>query len=192
MKVKTIIDMILIFFLVASCDSKTKSDLQEREKVLVQKERKFAQKEAEYEALLNMRDSLRLTKSKLLTIDTIVQRWPDSISGQWNSRLVCRSSNCSSYVIGDQRNEHWVFFSDSTGLFVRATSHNKNIQLFKGTLQGNQIILSKFLNRDTEQMAKIQINLEMLGSKIIKGTQIIQTKADCVANFSVELTPNEK
>ena len=72
MKVKTIIDMILIFFLVASCDSKTKSDLQEREKVLVQKERKFAQKEAEYEALLNMRDSLRLTKSKLLTIDTIV------------------------------------------------------------------------------------------------------------------------
>lgn len=184
--------MIFLCVFITACNSGDGADIKTREARLAQQEQELAHKEAEYKALLHMRDSLQAAKSKPFTADTIVQRWPDSIAKQWNSRLVCRSSNCNNYVIGDQRNEQWQFVADSAGLFVRATSRNRTIQVFKGTLLDNQIILNREPDSVGDHMARIQIKLDILGARIIKGTQIIRAKADCEANFSVELTPKEK
>jgi len=190
--VKKIRNIVFFCTIITACNSGGSADLKIREARLAQQEQEFAQKQADYKSLLAMRDSLNAAKSTNLDSAEVPQTWPDSIQGQWNSRLVCRSSTCNSYVIGDQRNEQWQFLADSGGLFVRATSRNKTVQLFKGTLRDNQIILNKERDSIGDHMAQIQIKLDMLGSKIIKGTQIIRTKADCEANFSVELTPKEK
>lgn len=188
---KKIIHLSILTLLIYSCNN-AGGDLQQREERLAQKEQEFANKEGEYKALLAMRDSLRAAKSKSADSMLVAQNWPDSIAGQWSSRLVCRSSTCSNYVIGDQRNEQWQFVADSTGLYVRTSTKNKTTQLFKGSLQGNQITLVQQHDSIADGRAQIQINLAIIGPEIMRGTQTIYTKGDCQATFSVELISNEK
>lgn len=164
----------------------------EREHNLSVREQDFAQKEADYRALLAMRDSLNAAKSTPISASPQAQVWPDSLQGDWNSRLVCRSSTCNNYVIGDQRNELWQFVADSTGLYVKATSKNKTVHLLKARLESNQILLKEQLDSTSNNGAELQVTLDNISSKIIKGTQYIRTKGKCEANFSIELTPNKK
>ena len=190
-QVKKIIHISIFALLISSCNNED-GDIRQREERLVQKEQEFANKEAEYKALLAMRDSLMASKVSQIDSTSHTQAWPDSLAGQWSSRLVCRSSTCGNYVIGDQRNEQWQFVADSTGLYVKTSTKNKTMQLFKGTLQGNQLTLVQQPDSIADNRARIQINLDFIGSKIMRGTQTIHTKGDCQANFSVELIPNEK
>ena len=189
---KKILYLTLFSLLIISCDSKGRADLQNREEQLVKKEHEFAQKESEYDALLAMRDSLQAAESKQLKPDTIVQRWPDSIAGQWSSRLVCRSSNCNNYVIGDQRNEQWQFVADASGIYVKTYTKNKTMRLFKGSLSDNRISLVQVQDSMDESRARVQMNLDLIGSKIMRGTQTVGTNGDCEANFSIELTRIER
>ncbi|WP_293888752.1 hypothetical protein [Sphingobacterium sp. UBA3549] len=189
---KNIVYMIFLSVLIVSCGQRETTALQNREEQLVKKEHEFAQKESEYDALLAMRDSLRASQSKQLKPDTIVQRWPDSIAGQWNSRLVCRSSNCNNYVIGDQRNEQWQFVADATGIYVKTYTKNKTMRLFKGSLLDNRISLVQVQDSMNESRARVQMNLDLIGSKIMRGTQTVGTNGDCEANFSIELTRIER
>jgi hypothetical protein len=66
------------------------------------------------------------------------------------------------------------------------------MNLFKGTLQDNRITLVEQRDSIGGSRGKIQINIDLIGANLMRGTQTIQTKGDCQANFSVELTPNEK
>lgn len=184
--------MIFLLVLIVSCGQTGRNDLQDREEQLLKKEHDFARKESEYDALLAMRDSLRAAESKRLRPDTIVQHWPDSIAGQWSSRLVCRSSNCNNYVIGDQRNEQWEFMADATGIYVKTYTKNKTTRLFKGSLLDNRISLVQVQDSMDESRARVQMNLDLIGAKIMRGTQTIGTLGDCQANFSIELTPTER
>ena len=188
---KKIIHLSILTLLISSCNNRD-GDIRQREERLAKKEQEFANKEGEYKALLAMRDSLRAAKFKSADSMLVAQNWPDSIAGQWSSRLVCRSSTCSNYVIGDQRNEQWQFVADSTGLYVRTSTKNKTTQLFKGSLQGNQITLVQQHDSIADGRAQIQINLAIIGPEIMRGTQTIHTKGDCQATFSVELISNEK
>ncbi len=189
---KNIVYMIFLLVLIVSCGQTGRNDLQDREEQLLKKEHDFARKESEYDALLAMRDSLRAAESKRLRPDTIVQHWPDSIAGQWSSRLVCRSSNCNNYVIGDQRNEQWEFMADATGIYVKTYTKNKTTRLFKGSLLDNRISLVQVQDSMDESRARVQMNLDLIGAKIMRGTQTIGTQGDCQANFSIELTPTER
>lgn len=184
--------IIFLSILITSCNRSGNADLQERETLLAQKEKDFALKENEYKGLIAMRDSLRSAKLKAADTSAVVRSWPDSIAGLWNSRLICRASTCNNYVIGDQRNEQWQFMADSTGLYLKTTSKNKTMNLFKGTLQDNRITLVEQRDSIGGSRGKIQINIDLIGANLMRGTQTIQTKGDCQANFSVELTPNEK
>lgn len=188
---KKIIHISILTLLISSCNNGG-SDIQQREERLVQKEQEFANKEAEYKALLAMRDSLMASKVNQSDSVSRTQAWPDSLAGQWSSRLVCRSSTCGNYVIGDQRNEQWQFVADSTGLYVKTSTKNKTMQLFKGSLQDNRLRLVGVGDSVGDKSAGIQVNIDLVGTKLMRGTQTIYTKADCQATFSVELIPNEK
>jgi len=178
----------LLFFLV-NCDNKEKSnELMQREQQLLDKEKLFAQKEAEYQSLLKMRDSIFNQQHS----DSIkIVKWPDEIAGVWTGKVICTESNCSDYVVGDQRTDTWEFASDSIQLFSKIINNNNLVRLYSGKFENNEIKL----NFKTDSTAKKQVDMNVLLNDIsdtkMKGVRTIALD-NCMAKFSVELIRSKK
>lgn len=183
--------LIILTLLLFSCTNKKEQELTERENALLKREQQFAEKETEYESLLKMRDSL---SASIETKDTIseIKNWPESLPADWNSKMVCRESNCSNYVIGDQRSESWKFVSDSTGIYANVVNNNKLVRVFKAQYNPEKITLEFVKDSSAKSMTKINVVLNDIKKNIIKGTQTITGQDNCKAVFSVELTPAPK
>ena len=190
MTLQRLLVLILILFSI-SCSNKKEQELIERENILLQREKKFADKEAEYELLLKMKDSIQST---IVVKDTLpkVQVWPDSLKTKWNSKMVCRESNCSNYVIGDQRTEVWDFVSDSIGIYANVLNNNELKRVFRGQYLVNKIVLDSAIESSSRNNIKINVVLDDIKKNVIKGTQTITGQNNCTAKFSVELTPSKK
>lgn len=180
--------IILSFY---SCSNKKEQELILRENALLEREKQFQDKEAEYDYLLKMKDSLQ-SVSKVKDTVSKVQEWPDSIKIKWNSKMVCRESNCSNYVIGDQRNEIWEFLSDSTGMYTNVLSNNEIKRVFTGQYLENKIVLDSAKETSVKNKIKVSVVLDDIKKNIIKGTQTVTGQDNCTAKFSVELTPSNK
>ena len=186
---KNSILLISSLFLLFSCDNKDKAnDLALRETELLNKEKLFAQKEAEYQSLLKMRDSIfNHTNSDSIKI----VKWSDEISGAWIGKVICTESNCGDYVVGDQRTDTWEFDSDSIQLFTKIINNNNLVRLYSGKFENNEIKL----NFKTDSTAKKQVNMNVLLNEIssnkIRGTRTVAVD-NCVAKFSVELIRSTK
>lgn len=180
--------IILSFY---SCSNKKEQELILRENALLEREKQFQDKEAEYDYLLKMKDSLQ-SVSKVKDTVSKVQEWPDSIKIKWNSKMVCRESNCSNYVIGDQRNEIWEFLSDSTGMYSNVLSNNEIKRVFTGQYLENKIVLDSAKETSVKNKIKVSVVLDDIKKNIIKGTQTVTGQDNCTAKFSVELTPSNK
>ena len=185
---KKLILLFIIICAISSCENKKEHDLQEREKVLNLKEEEFAIKEADYKSLLLMRDSILALKDTIKPEIVLLKSWPDSLRGVWNSKMVCRESNCSNYVIGDQRNEVWQFFSDSTGIYTNVLNNKKLVRIFKAKYIGDKIHLDFSSDSTSKSKVKINVILDDIKKNVIKGTQTITGQDNCTAKFSVELT----
>jgi len=185
---KKLILLFIIICAISSCENKKEQDLQEREKVLNLKEEEFAIKEADYKSLLLMRDSILALKDTIKPEIVLLKSWPDSLRGVWNSKMVCRESNCSNYVIGDQRNEVWQFFSDSTGIYTNVLNNKKLVRIFKAKYIGDKIHLDFSSDSTSKSKVKINVILDDIKKNVIKGTQTITGQDNCTAKFSVELT----
>src|SRR5690606_2926560 len=194
------IDMIARFYLIylvivllVSCGQVSgKQTLADREKALEKREQNMALMEKEYRTLLKMRDSLRASESAALERDTTSthEPWPDSVLGEWNSRMVCRASRCANYVVGDQRHEVWRFYSDSIGSYVQVVNNDEHIRIFKGQQKGNEITLNILTYTNmTKSMLTRRIQLDNISPRVMKGTLVLTGKNNCETVFSVELTP---
>lgn len=183
---------ILLFsflFLLLNCDNKDKAnDLALREKQLLEKEKSFAQKESDYQSLLKLRDSI-FNKKDTDSVKIVI--WPTGISGEWTGKVVCTESNCSDYVVGDQRTDTWEFDSDSTQLVAKIINNNNLVRLYSGKFNNNEIKL----NFKTDSTAKKQVDMNVLLNDIspnkIKGIRTIAVD-NCMAKFSVELIRSTK
>ncbi|ASK32716.1 hypothetical protein CEY12_08295 [Chryseobacterium sp. T16E-39] len=183
--------MLILFispFLLLSCDNRQKEKkLLEREQQLLEKEKLFAHKESEYQALIKMRDSIFSKKDSIQ-----IMKWPTEISGSWNGKVICIESNCSDYVVGDQRNDTWEFDSDSIQLVTKIISNSNLIRLYSGRFENNEIKL----NFKTDSTAKKKVDMNILLNDIsdtkIRGTRTVMTDNNCTAKFSVELTRSSK
>jgi hypothetical protein len=174
------------FFLVSCNDKKKERDLLMREKQLLEKEKLFAQKESEYQVLLKMRDSIFSKKDSVKAV-----AWPDEIKGQWTGKVICTESNCSDYVVGDQRSDNWEFDSDSIQLTAKIINNNNLIRVYSGNFDNNEIKL----NYKTDSTSKKQVEMNVLLNEIspnkIRGTRTV-TVDQCTAKFSVELLRSTK
>ncbi|GGN03896.1 hypothetical protein GCM10010967_43440 [Dyadobacter beijingensis] len=178
------------FLLLISCltcwscrDTERERQLAQREQLLLQKEQEFAIKEADYKALVRMRDSVFAQKS-----DTVIIRtWPDDLAGMWTSKSICRESNCTEYVIGDQRSNAWEFVSDSTGLFTRVFNNNKLIRVYAASYDSTGIRLHYRSDSSAAKLTEMNVELGRSGN-LMKGMQTIGIDNACTAKFSVELT----
>ena len=162
-----------------------------RENTLLEREKQFQDKEADYDKLLKMRDSL-LSISKVKDTLPKVKEWPENLKVTWNSKMICRESNCSNYVIGDQRSEVWEFVSDSTGMFTNVLSNNEIKRVFAGQYLESKIVLDSAKEASSKNKIKVSVVLDDIKKNIIKGTQTITGQDNCIAKFSVELTPSTK
>lgn len=186
---KNSILLIFLSLLFVSCDYKDRENaLILREKQLLDKEKSFAQKEADYQSLLKMRDSI-VSKKGLDSIKIV--RWPQEIAGSWIGKVICTESNCSDYVVGDQRTDTWEFASDSLQLFSKIINNNNLVRLYSGKFENNEIKL----NFKTDSTAKKKVDMNVLLNDIsdtkIKGIRTIAVD-NCMAKFSVELVRSTK
>jgi len=186
--------LLLLIFALSSCnnDLKSNQDLEQREEALLLREAKFADKEADYNSLLKMRDSLMAAGDKIKDTIVPVRAWPDSLGIKWNSKMVCRESKCSNYVIGDQRNEVWQFVSDSTGIYANVLNKNKVVRVFKADYLKGKIGLNFTTDSTATKKVIIDVVLDDIKDDVIKGIQTITGQDNCTAKFSVELTPSKK
>lgn len=175
------------FFFVACDDNKKEKELLVRERQLLEKEKLFAQKESEYQALLKMRDSIFSQKKDSVKIVV----WPADVAGEWTGKVICTESNCSDYVVGDQRTDTWEFDSDSTQLVTKIINNNNLVRVYSGKFENNEVKL----NYKTDSTSKKQVEMNVLLNEIspnkIRGTRTIAVDK-CLAKFSVELVRSTK
>lgn len=175
-------------FLMISCDYKEKEkSLTEREKQLLEKEKLFAKKESEYQNLIKMRDSIFSKKDSVK-----IAMWPEEISGSWNGKVICTESNCSDYVVGDQRTDTWEFDSDSTHLSAKIINNNNLVRVYSGKFENNEIKLNFRTDSTSQKKVEMNVLLNDISDNKIKGTRSIISDNGCTARFSVELVRSTK
>lgn len=189
---KKILLIVFLTCLFISCENKKELELQKREQALNLREEKIVEKESEYQSLLLFRDSIYALKDTVKNTIASINKWPESIQGIWNSKMLCRESNCSKYVIGDQRNETWQFLSDSTGIYTNVLNNKKLIRVFKAKYSDDKILLEFKTDTILKNSVKMNVVLDDIKDNVIKGTQTITGQDNCTARFSVELTLPQK
>ncbi|SHL76224.1 hypothetical protein [Chryseobacterium polytrichastri] len=183
----TLFILLAISFFLVSCNDKEKEkNLISREEQLLQKEKLFAQKESEYQALLKMRDSLFSKKDSVKIV-----RWPAEISGDWTGKVICTESNCSDYVVGDQRIDTWEFDNDSTQLVTKIINNNNLVRLYAGKFDHNEIKLNFKTDSTSKKKVEMNVLLNDISDNKIRGTRTVMVD-NCMAKFSVELLRSTK
>ncbi|MCW3161548.1 hypothetical protein [Chryseobacterium oryctis] len=177
----------IILFFIGCSDKRKENNLSVREQQLLEKEKLFAQKESEYQALLKMRDSIFSEKDSANVIS-----WPIEISGLWNGKTICTESSCTDYVVGDQRTDIWEFDQDSTQMITKIISNNKLVRVYSGKFENNEIKL--YYKTDSTSQKKVEMNVlfNEISAEKIKGTRTITIDDNCTAKFSVELLRSTK
>ena len=184
--------LLILACIFISCESKKELELQKREKALDLREQQLAEKEADYKSLLLMCDSIVAVKDSIENDAAALKEWPENLRGIWNSKMLCRESNCSNYVIGDQRNESWQFIADSTGIYTNVLNAKKLVRVFKAKYMDDKIILEFNSDSISKNRTKMNVVLDDIKENVIKGTQTITGQDNCIARFSVELTLPQK
>ncbi|MDQ1097006.1 MULTISPECIES: hypothetical protein [Chryseobacterium] len=183
MKKSTILILFTFGLLIISCRDKDKeASLAAREQQLLEKEKLFAQKESEYQSLIKMRDSIFAKKDSVT-----IASWPPEIAGSWIGKVICTESNCSDYVIGDQRTDTWEFDSDSTQLVTKIINNNNLVRIYSGKMDKNEIRLNFKTDSTSKKMVDMNVVLNDISANKIKGTRTIAADNNCMAKFSVEL-----
>ncbi|MHA4895474.1 hypothetical protein ACXZ1K_12035 [Pedobacter sp. PWIIR3] len=188
-KLRDILYYTLALICLSACENdQRKQQLDEREKSLMAKEMEFAAKEADYQSLIQMRDSVMSRKMDT----TIITRWPADIPGIWTGKTVCNESDCSDYVVGDQRTDTWVFANDTTSIFTKIINKEKLIRVYTASVDSTQISLHYKSDSTATRKVDIRVLLNASGKNQMKGTQTILVNENCEAKFTVELERTAK
>lgn len=181
-KKKLLFTAVVLSFLYACNDHTKERELMQREADLNRREQMFQAKEAEYLSLLKMRDSLQYQDSIVNII-----AWPEEISGQWNSKIVCVETSCSDYVIGDTRNDLWEFSQDSIQLLVNVYNKKDLIRVYASEYSNNQISLHYATDTTAQKFVDMKVYLSEITPNKISGYRTVSVNGLCSAKFTVEL-----
>lgn len=168
-------------------DKEREEKLKQREEALLEKEKQFALKDADYQSLIKMRDSLSTLKKDT----TVIQSWPDGVAGVWNSRVICTESNCSDYVIGDVRTDQWEFGYDSVRLVAKVTSNNKLVRVYNGSYKDSTIQLDFSTDSSAAKQVSMNVSIAEITPQKLKGVRTVNVSNVCTAKFSVELVKSK-
>lgn len=179
--------LLTILFVSGCIDQDRETRLAQRESLLQEREHEFALKEADYQSLLRMRDSILASQT-----DTVMQEyWPAEVIGLWNSKVVCVESDCTSYVIGDVRSDQWEFGYDSTRLVSKVHSNDHLVRIYQGSYRDSTIGLVFATDSAAAKQVLMRITINEIGPDKMRGTRTVMVDKSCTAKFSVELTKNK-
>ncbi len=179
-----IIFLLWIVFTLTACGNKDRQEeLTEREVTLLEKEKQFALKEAEYKLLLQVRDSVQSLEDN----EPTPVAWPQGMAKKWNARVVCVASNCTDYVVGDQRSDVWELGDESGKLVVKAINNNKLVRLYLAQYENNAIRLHYITESAASKQVVMQVALTEITASRMRGVRAVSVDNKCTAVFSVEL-----
>ncbi len=183
-----LLPIILTFFLLTAfirCQEKTdprQAELQKRDSILTVKEKEFALKAADYQALLKLRDSLNTP------MDTIaVNPLPAEINGTWTGKIVCTHSNCTDYVVGDVRTDEWQLSADGGKIVAKNVNKTGVVRMYTGEYSGGKIVLASETSADAASQRTFRIEFGTVSAERLAGTREIQVDQSCTSQFSIEL-----
>ena len=180
--------LLMVLLTAGGCSyDKKEQQLEEREKTLATKESLFVHKEAEYQALLKMRDSIFDRKDSVQ-----ISQWPADIAGKWTGKVICTESSCNDYAIGDQRVDTWEFANDSTQLVARIYNNSNIIRVYAARYDGKEIKLNFRTDSTSSKKVDMNVSLNDMTAKKIRGTRSIIINNGCTAKFNVELVRQDK
>ena len=179
MRILPLIFIVALFCLNSCTDSEKEKQLQIREEILSTKEKTFAAKEVEFQALLQMRDSLKSSENHV-EIQNVL---PSSLLGKWNGKMICTDSNCADHIIGDQRNDLWEFTPDALKIINKTGGE----RIFQAEVTSSEIKFTSADSITTSTSVEMVFNLNDLSEGRWKGSRSLTGKNDCVAQFSIDL-----
>jgi len=178
--------ILLCFFIFClNCSDKAKEQqIAKRELQLLDKEKSFAEKESDYQSLLKMRDSILSRKTDSVKL---ISEWPEEVLGTWTGTVVCTESNCTDYVVGDQRVDNWEFDNNSKPLVCKIINNNKLVRLYSGKYENSEIHLQYKTDSTADKSVEMNVVLNEISSTRIRGTRTVTVDNKCLMKFSVEL-----
>ncbi|MHA6696778.1 hypothetical protein [Chryseobacterium sp. A301] len=175
-----------LLFLLVSCTqdiNQQKIELEKREAALQEKESAFALKQADYQLLSQMRDSI------VSSVDSLdIHPKLDLIAGKWKGKIVCTESSCPEYVVGDTRIDDWQL--EVVAGIVTAKNLNKSgfIRVYKGTIENNQLKLYYNSPADATTVLNIGIVFPDLSANKLSGSRNVQIDGKCQSKYTIELS----
>ncbi|MEC5394106.1 hypothetical protein [Bergeyella sp. RCAD1439] len=169
-----------------SCHDKTKeAKLQQWEQSLQQRETEWANKDRDYQKLVQMRDSLRASQPQDSLMSTPL---PFDMTGSWNGKIVCTESNCQEYVVGDVRVDRWEL-KETNGV-ITLLNYNKSgvVRSYTGDFDGQSIRVKYSNEPDAQKKLDLKIDLSNLQPNRLSGVREAKVDEACTAKFSIELT----
>lgn len=172
--------LFLLFY--TSCDTTREDELLRREEELKKREEQFMAKEADYQLLVKLRDSLEQRDSIIH-----LSEWPENIVGMWNSKIVCVETSCNDYVIGDVRNDTWEFTQDSLRLLVSVFNKKELIRVYDANYTQEQIQLKYITDSTAPRQVTMKVVLNEISPNKMSGFRTVSIGSKCTATFTVEL-----
>lgn len=167
--------------------------LDAREAALAKREQALSSKEDDYQSLLKLRDSLSLAHhANVLDSTASPQKlWTDSLLGEWDSRLLCTSTTCKGYVIGDQRTEQWRFLKDSIGFYLDVRGKGNSVKRYRAQVNDDIHELALSAESDGQSAAQTLLTFTHITGNTFRGQQRSTGADNCKLVFSVQLTPKQ-
>ncbi|SHI40826.1 hypothetical protein SAMN05443429_101442 [Cruoricaptor ignavus] len=173
----------IILISCSKIDNSREAGLRERDSLLTAREQALALKEADYQNLIKMRDSIQAQQDSL----AVTPQLSPVFAGRWNGKVVCTESNCSDYVVGDTRVDAWELTIDGSDIVLSNTNKSGSVQVYKGQYDGTNINLTNERTTDSGKLIEIRMQLNNIGQKRISGTRELQVDKNCTAKYTVEL-----
>ncbi len=163
-------------------DAQKQTDLHKRDSLLTVKEKEFALKAADYQSLLELRDSLNMLKDSVN-----VNPLPVSITGNWTGKLVCTHSNCTDYVVGDVRTDEWQLSEEDGKIVAKNVNKTGVVRMYTGEYNGTEILLTSQNTPEAPVNRTFKIEFGTVSADRLAGTREIQVDQSCTSVFSIEL-----
>lgn len=119
-------------------------------------------------------------------------RWTDSLTGNWDARLVCTATTCTNYVIGDQRMEHWTFLSDTSILDLTTEAKTGGRMRYKGKYRPGNREITLVAESERPDNGQMVIYFSDISRTFVRAEQRSTGPDKCELIFSVQLTPKNR
>lgn len=176
--------------LFAGCTYKNQErELEQRRAALNEKEQQLVLKEQSLdlrEQVLNEREKVIDSTTKKIANDSLYLKYP-AIPGKWNVKMVCTDTNCPGSAIGDTKNEQWEFAFQDNSVIVSATSNNKLVRVYSGSIQDGSMKLSLSHDFPDSLSSSMTVRLQLISEKEMTGEREIVQSSGCRIIYSLQL-----